>query len=741
MDTPNEERSGIASRFPAPNLLKHAIRVLNVYRWTWISVTVLLMLGVGVAVFTVTPRYRAECMVLIEPGKMNITEFKDVYDPTMTQNGARASRDYTETQFHLMLSEPVLEQVFMTFGFASHERFANDTDPIASFADYFNVEPIRNTRLARVTFEWEDAELAARALSLVVKTYIEEYRRRRLGVTAEGLAALRAKAAELRPEVEAKAAALETFKAKHNIVSLEEDEDIVKERLRETSTNLTDVESRRIKLESRVANISDAISGKRPLDDLPEVLGNQAIRDLKLEWVRLEQTISANSDRFGMNHPEMRRARGKLQAVKARINGEISSILAAAKADLDRVRSQEKQLARTLTAQEERVMVQSRFGAQYGLLKDAYESANQNHRSIIKRIEEIEITSAAGTKGDNVFEIAAPKVPTRPSFPKKKQSILLAAALGLALGMGLSFLLNALDGSIKSMEDVEQELGLAVLGHVPASDDVDNADLAALEKPRGLFAESFRSLRTAMSLASAGGGLKRILVTSPSPSEGKDLVSLNTAISLAQSGKRVLLLDCDLRRPRQHKVFGMSPLPGLSNLLASSDEMDPRECMRDTPVENLTLMPSGPVPPNPVELISSPRMADLLDRMGDRFDVIVVNSPPVLAVSDPVVLTQLVQGVMVVIRGFSTRLDDARRTLEVLDRAEANVLGAVLNLVDTPKVAGGRYYGYSTYGYYDYSANTDTRGARERKRVLEPSPAAAFEPVAAAEGVVGRFDA
>jgi len=696
----NEENQREPSFF-----LKHVIRVLLIYRWTWISITTLLVLGVTVAVFTMTPRYIAECMVMIEPGKLNITEFKEVYDPTMSQTGmGDARREFTETQYHMLLSDPVLEKVFFRFEFGEHEKFKHSKEPLKDFARYFNVNPIRRTRLARVTFEWEDPELAACALSFLVKTYIEEYRRRRLGITEGGLEALKDKAAELRPQVEKKAGAYQEFMAQHNMVSLEENQNIIKERLKEISANLTAVEADRIRLESRYENIKEAVEGKRPLLDMPEVIENEIIRDLKLEVVKVAQEISNFSDRFGRNHPEMQRMVAKQSVIQGRLDREIQSILAGAEAGVDRIRKQEEELKRTLVSQEQRVIEQNQLAVQYKFLKEAYESTNESYRTIIKRIEEIEIASAAGSKEDNVFEITSPRVPQFISYPKKKLSILLAGIIGLFLGIGLSFLLYTLDGSIKTMED-EEELGLAVLGHVPAADKNPSGesrpDLAGYDKPRGVFAESFRSIRTALSLARAGEPLRSILVTSPTPAEGKDLISINIAISHALSGKRVLLIDCDMRRPRQHKVFGVNINPGLSNLLAGQQAAGADECIRETLVPGLSLLPSGPIPPNPMELISSARMKEVMEEYVHAFDLVVVNSPPALVFSDAVMLSQFVQGTVMVVRSFSTRREEARRTLDLLHRADSNLLGIIMNLVDAPGSRGGYYgYGYNSYQYY-----------------------------------------
>ncbi len=712
--------------------LRQAIDLLVGYRRVVGIVTLLTVAATLVFVFSATPRYTAESLVLIEPNKLNVTEFKDVYDPT-TRSGAD-QREFIETQCKLMLSRPVLRQVFDRFDFGAHARFAGAADPVAAFQDLFSVERVRNTRLARVTFEWTEPEMAARALSQVVKTYIEEYRRRRLGVTVDGLGALRRKAADLRPTVEAKARALQSFMAEHNMVSLEENHDIINERLKETNANLTGIEAARIALESRCRSIREALDGKRSVTDLPEVMQSELIRELKVELTKLAQLEADYTDRFGDRHPEMRRIRSNVETLEVRIQREIEGILAGVTADLDRVRTQQGDLEAALSKQERLVMEQNRLSVRYSMLKDTYASTNASYRSIIKRIEEIEIASAAGTKEDNVFEIAAPKVPGQPSFPRKREALLMALFAGLVLGVGVSLLLHGLDGTVKSVDEVEGDLGLPVLGQVPALP-AGADELHAVDEPTGYFAESFRSVRTALGFAAAGAPLRRILVTSASPSEGKDVTSINVAITLAQSGKRVLLIDCDLRRPRQHNVFALPLAPGLSNLLAEDGDRSALEFVHRTPVDGFSVLTAGPIPPNPVELLSSSRMRERLDELEQHFDVLLINSPPVMAVSDPVVLTELVHGTVVVLRGYSTRRDDARRMIELLRRSGARLLGSILNQVDAPKRRGVGYADYRNYAYYratdevatDRSATTKRASVSFRTPAAEATEKARFE--------------
>jgi capsular exopolysaccharide synthesis family protein len=391
----------------------------------------------------------------------------------------------------------------------------------------------------------------------------------------------------------------------------------------------------------------------------------------------------------------------------------------------------------------------------YQELKDAHDTVHKTYRAIIQRIDEIEISSAAGTEEDNIFVIASAQAPLKKAKPKRLQAIGLAFLLGPMLGVGLAFFLQYLDTTVKTREDVEQATGLPVLGYVPALREEVNGDAAAtersgydllaVERPRSALAEAFRSLRTALSFSTGAQGIRSLLVTSPSPLEGKSLVSINLALTFAQAGKRVLLVDSDLRKPRIHKTFGLSPTVGLSNLLTSEDAMRLDEVVQPTQVENLYVLPSGPRPPNPAELLATERMRGLLREMEERFDRVIFDTPPVVNVTDATILMHFVGGGLVVVRGFTTQRELAQRASELLQGTQGRMLGVILNNADTPRGAYGYegYYYYSSYYYYyGDSEEEKNRGKRRssRRKGVDEKARAAHSPgaEAAAEKPAGK---
>jgi len=689
--------------------LRDYLRVVSARRWIVISVFFTVVLIVTVAVLVQTPIYRAKAQLLIEPAKFNPTEFKEVHDPTLTGLGGEMSRrEFYETQYKLIVARPVLEKTFHQLGFGTTEEFRGAANPIDGFAGLFSVTPVRRSRLVSVTFEWRDPELAARVLDYLVNEYIAEYRRRSLGVTVGGLQALKEKADELRPKVEAKAEELQTFMVKHSMVSLERTQNIIVERLRELNKSLSEVEREKIQCESVHRTVQNAIGRNLPLEDMPEVAGSLSIRDLKLEYIRAKQDLADLSGRFGPNHPEVVAAKTKMRTVAQKIEEEVRSVLAATKAQYERSQRQMDEIRRELAEQEKRVLDFNRVAIGYNILKDAAETLRNAYEAITKRIEEIEISMAAGSKDDNIFIISRPEVPAKAAKPRKRRSVVLGALAGLALGLGLCFFVDYLDVTVKTREDVEKHLGVPVLGYVPAVRENELAgdngraastlELLALTRPHSNVAEAFRSIRTSLAFSSPEGQLRKLLVTSSCPSEGKTLVSINVALAFAQAGKKTVLIDTDLRKSRVHRILGVSPSPGLTNLIAGEGPTSERSAIREVEgVENLSVLPCGPMPPNPAELLGSSVATELLVRLEQEFDMLVLDSPPVVNVTDSAVLSQYVQGAVLVVRTFSTQTDLARHATELLLQAQGKVLGVVLNNVDVPR---GGYYGYDDYYYY-----------------------------------------
>jgi non-specific protein-tyrosine kinase len=303
----------------------------------------------------------------------------------------------------------------------------------------------------------------------------------------------------------------------------------------------------------------------------------------------------------------------------------------------------------------------------------------------------------------SVVEPAA--LPTVPIGPNKLATILLAAAIGLVLAGGAAYLLEYLDDTLKNPDDVQKVLSLTTLGAVPRIEDPQTSGLVALAGGQSAAAEAYRILRTNLQFAEVERPLRTLLITSPAPSEGKSLTTANLAVALAQAGRRVVVVDADLHRPRQHRVFALRNNVGLTSaLLEARPALD--DLLQETTVPGLRVLTSGPLPPNAAELLGSARMKELLAELTALADIVVLDSPPATALSDAAILSTQCDGVLLVLDSGSTRREVARRAVEALRRVNTRVIGALLNRM--PLRGGGSYY-YYYYYYYGHYYSDDRR--------------------------------
>ena len=429
------------------------------------------------------------------------------------------------------------------------------------------------------------------------------------------------------------------------------------------------------------------------------------------------------SDSLGPNHPLVKAATATLATVAERLELEVRNVLASAEADYQRAKHQENELVAADEQQKKAVLELNGLERDYRTLKDADTNLRRAYNAVTQRIQDIEIALAAGTRDDGVFIDTPPIRPIEPIKPRKQRMLALAGLLGVFLGAGLCFFLEYLDTTVKSKEDVETLLNASVLGFVPSTRNghaepgvTGPVELTAFEKPHAPVAEAFRSIRTALTFTRMGAQSHQFVITSALASEGKTFVSVNVALALAQSGKKVLLVDADLRRPRIHRVFRAASSPGLSNLLAGEGEIALDQAIRPSPAVNLSFMPSGPIPRNPAELLDGPRMVELIRALSERFDYVIYDTSPAINVTDAVVLARHVHGALLVVRSFATDRAAASHARELLTESGARLLGVIINGVDAPPAIygryGGYYAGYSSYArYYGEAAPAEAAAA------------------------------
>ena len=661
----------------------------------WVLVGVLIL--TALYTWTRTPRYEARSRLLIEKSRIDLTAIKDVYDPT---SAGISQREYLQTRVKLILSRPVAEKTLQATDLISDPAFAGSQDPVAKLMAMLVVEPIRNSQLIDVSIQGENPKQAAEIVNAVVKTFREENSKRRMGVSEEGLVELRKKAEELREKLDKASRELHSFMAENKMVSFEKAQNIVVERLRDLNKNLTSFQPMRMKLQARVKAAEAAVADGVSVDSLPDVIDSPVIRALKLDLARVEQEYAQMFARLGEKHAQVQAVSSRMGAVRTKLALEAAAILSSLRTEYRQALGEEELLKKALAEQEEAVLRLNQLAVEYDLLARSKRSVEKAHDTVIRRIEEIGMNRMGG-QGEDVFVISRAEIPTKVAWPRPVRNMAVGFMLAVALAVGLCFFLDYMDTTVKDETDVVNVLGSSVLAGIPDAGkelgDSDGSPVAMMNQPRSRFAEALRSLRSAIAFSGGEHPPRTLMITSALPSEGKSLVAASLAIAEAQAGKKTLLVGADMRKPSLHRLLGLKSQKGLSNLLAQK-EVTLEDSIVETNVKGLFLMPSGPIPPNPVELLDTVRFDEVVKEAESLFDVVVFDTPPCLALVDALVMGRKVDRAILIARSFVVPKAAAAQVMRRFRRNAVQFVGVVLNNVDLPKQ---RYYHYHPYyGYY-----------------------------------------
>ena len=592
---------------------------------------------------------------------------------------------------------------------ADLQESPQQTRVIDRFLAGLNIVPIRNSRLVDVRYYSTDPAFAARAANQLAQAYIEQHLEYRFLSTRQATDFLDQQLAEQRKQVEASETALLRYREQTAAVSLEDKQNIVVQKLTELNAAVTRAKTDRLQKEAAYNQIV-AIQGDRAaLDASPAIMSNGFIQQLKGQLAELQRQRASLGEKYGDKHVEMVRIRSAIEQTEAKLQGEIANVVQALRNDYEAALANERSLVWALRQQESEAMALSRKGIDYGSLQRDAATNRALYESLLQRAKE---TGVAGDlRVSNIRVVDAATVPLKPVVPRKGLNLLLGFFGGAIFAVGLAFFFEYLDNRVKSPEEIQGTLGLTYLGLIPALNG-KGAEAGETLLHRGVpdqFAEAFRTVRTNILFSLAKKGGRSVVVTSTAPREGKTLVAGNLAIALAQAGQGVLLLDADMRKPRVHEVFGVAQAPGLSSVLAANAKAS--DSVKPGPVENLWLLPAGVAPPNPAELLNSPRFAEFLETLEEHFDWVIVDSPPVMAVSDASVVAHLADGLIFVVGADQTSRYAAAAALQQLKRVKAKFLGGVLNRVNLRRDSYyySHYYKASYSNYYKSSAGEGGR--------------------------------
>jgi capsular exopolysaccharide synthesis family protein len=448
------------------------------------------------------------------------------------------------------------------------------------------------------------------------------------------------------------------------------------------------------------------------LDSIPEVLANELVQEIKKMEVDLYNRMSELSKKYGQNHPKMVAIQSELAELRDRKAQEAERIINSLRNEYKLALAKERSLKRALEGQKQESLELNKKAIRYSVLQRQAESSKQMYDLLIKRFKETSLTEEMKTGNIRIIDEA--QVPRAPVKPNKKRNLMLGVVLGLMLGVGLAFLLEYMDNTVKLPDELRDQFGIPFLGLVPAFDarekiDGYEGDLIALHSPTSTPSESFRSIRTAILFSSPDVDPQVTLFTSAGPDEGKSLCAANLAVTMAGAGSRTLLIDCDMRRSRLPHLFGIKKETGLSSVIVGASRLE--EEIVATGLDHLDILPGGPLPPNPADLLGSGKMHTLIEGLRKRYKRIILDSPPLAAVTDGAILCQKTDGVVLVIQAGVTPKKLVQSGIDQLRLVGAHILGAVLNGVDVQRDA---YY-YAGYYYGEYGPDT---GKKKRKRRL-----------------------
>jgi capsular exopolysaccharide synthesis family protein len=580
-----------------------------------------------------------------------------------------------------------------------------------SLRENLTIEPVERTNLVYIRFRHTDPQVAARVANTIAVVFRENDIREETSGSDRANDLLAREIIALQSKIqEDEAARLAYMNSKNIPLSTKQGSDLNAVRLTNYSTKLQEAEAKRKEAEAAY-NASKETRDSDGLWSIPRVQGDKEVQRLREKISDLKEQRAALLVNYTPEWPAVKKIDEQLKQLEKSLDERPKEIVAGMKNELESAKKEEVQASASYSSERFKATVQSVAEMGLGDWNQRIETNKQLYQTYLQRHRELVITAGERSSG-NVSTVEEARVPVEPIGPPRMRNIIIALLLSLAVGIGLAFLLDYLDDTLKSVEDVDRHLHLPTLALIPAPREArrllarsapepepgTNTALALIQDVRSPVAEAYRHLRTSLLLSSAGQPPKTVLVTSSQPSEGKTTTVVNIATMLAQTGADVLVLDCDLRRPRVHAHFGLPNARGVTNYL-SGDASVSDLVQTYEPLPNLKVITSGPVPPNAAELLGSDEMRKLLYVLAENFTHIIIDSPPAISFTDASILSTMVDGVMLVVHGGRSSRTVVRRAKQQLQDVGAHLFGIVLNNV---KLEGTDYYYYSGYysGYY-----------------------------------------
>jgi polysaccharide biosynthesis transport protein len=704
----------------------------------WIVLVTIAIVSIVAALLStrMTPIYEAVTWIMVSPPTSSPLDSKNTStSPIYYQD----LQQYINTQIKILQSGSTAELVIHRLNLDTRADFAGNARPQSSggitvsespaqdnarqtqlihkLQGNLQIQPVPDTSIVELRYSDPSPSLAAEIANSAATTFIEQNMADRYTSTTQAADWLSKQLADLEITMESSQAKLLQYQEEHNIVGTDDKQNLTTEKLDAISKELIAAQADRIQKES----LYQTTTTSSP-ETLGSVLQDPVLSSLRQQQMQLESQYALLSTQFGLGYPKVLEVKNQLDQVDHSYHEQVRNTVERIKNDYDAASTRERMLQTALNQQTDIADKLSHNAIEYRILKQEADSNRQLYDGLLQQLKEASL--AAGLTSNNLRVVDRARVPQRPVRPNIPRIMEFALLIGLIGGAALALGLEALDTTVRTPEQAESASGLPTLSLIPlrsASDRLvtdiarthllkkvptHNGQMLSLvshQQPKSDIAEAYRALRTSVLLSTASHPPRTILVTSPIPQDGKTTTCLNLAIVLAQQGKRVLLLDADMRRPGIHLAFGLHDKVGLAHILAGTAGID--EAIQSTVQPNLFVIPAGPVPPQPSELLGSSSMRDLLLKLQHDVDHIIIDSPPILSVTDAAILATQVDTVLLVIRSGRTSAPQVRRARNLLQSVNARVLGVVINAAD-----------FGSPDYYHYHYRTDYHASSHKRK-------------------------
>ncbi|MEW6107710.1 MAG: polysaccharide biosynthesis tyrosine autokinase [Nitrospirota bacterium] len=732
LDKPREYPIAPGGYYPYPEdeiHLRDYLQVILRRKWIVITFFIAVVTTVTIATFMMKPQFKATATLKIDKENSQILIFKDSY---AVEN---VDEKYYQTLYKMMVSRNLAKRVIRQMKLDSNPEFSGgretsevqtgsflktsaplkedgiDSSLVNSFLNRIKVDPEPKSSLVNVSFVSYSPELSSNVTNAIARSFIELNVESKFEATQQARNWLENQIEVMKAKLEQAEEKLNQYAASNQIIFLDQSidkegksggtENIITRKLADLSTELTTATSDRI---SKEALYNELQSGDPKTSSL--VMKNEITQSLMKDHAALESEYNENLKIYKPDYPRMVKMKTRMDEIEKRINAETKRVVTSIRKDYEAAIKRENYLKSALEKQKQEALDLNNRSVQYLILKREADTNRELYNSLLQRLKETGISASITSSNIQILDKA--EVPRSPFKPNKKTNILLSLIIGLFGGIGLAFFAEYLDNTIKTPEDVEKKVYMPSLGLVPLYQSNEKnlqVEYVSHSDSKSQFSEAYTSIRTFLLFSTAGKPPKVMMVTSPRREEGKTTTVINTAISLTKSNARVVLIDADMRRPRLHKVFKADNTSGLSSFLSGNKEFG-EGLIKQTDIPNLDVLTSGPLPPNPAELLGSYRLRDLIEGLYPLYNFIVFDTPPILGLADAAITSTMTDGVIMVVRSGSTPKEAAQQAKKILESVNAKVLGVVLNAINESNLKYG-YYSYYQYYYQNYGTNED----------------------------------